>query len=440
MAASHQRLKLRFEDPEAFAVEYAKNVVQGGAFVPTDDPPPLRQMVVVELELAWCGERASLDAEVVHVVDVPGSSGVAVQFVRPAAALRERFERFLPARSELRGASPAISSDDLEEALSDFSLEDGGPIAGDPSERSIGPDDMLEFDDEPLADRRSAPRDAARVRARLQTTNFTLEGRTRDISEGGVLVSVDGNDVPIGKEVRLELEHPETGEPLEVKGRVARHVEGDGTVAAVGVEFDEPGRATLVSFVRDAQDTERRRAEGGISGVIEELGMTNLIQMFGNSSQRGTLTVSSGGEEGVLAFEAGRLRYACLGSLRGVKAISRMLAWQEGAFAFHSHVDTLDDEGEPETLEAMLLEAVRQIDEVSRLDANELRPGSRLRVDAAALAAQGESLGKTEQAVVDLATAQLSVRRLLDVIPEPDAAVLEAIQALLDRGIVERVE
>ena len=54
-----------------------------------------------------------------------------------------------------------------------------------------------------------------------------------------------------------------------------------------------------------------------------------------------------------------------------------------------------------------------------------------------ALAAHGAGFTKTEEAVVDLAGAGLTVRRLLDVIPESDAQILEAIRSLAERGLVE---
>src|SRR4030095_835921 len=156
----------------------------------------------------------------------------------------------------------------------------------------------------------------------------------------------------------------------------------------------------------------------GIAGAIEELGMGNLLQMFGQFSRGGTLTASSGAEEGVVAFEAGRLRYCRLGSLVGIKALARLSSWKAGHFEFHAEVDALAEEGAPVPLEAALLEAARQLDEMRRLGPGSLEPSARLRLDTEALAAQREPLTKTEEAVVDLAAAGLSIRRLLDVIPE----------------------
>jgi len=418
-----RRLKLHFDDPVAFRKEYRENIVQGGAFIRTGGRFSLREAVVVEVELGFAGVTAELDAEVVHCVSAEhageAGAGVAVQFLLAAADLRDRFERYVP---QLGRAA------ELE----------------DPSARELpfGPDasEAAELEDgtgEPRGGRRRRRRAPARVPAKLETTHVSLDGRTRDLSESGVLLSVDGSDLPIGKPVRLTLVHPDTGERLEVEGRVARHVAGAGTVAAVAIDFDPASAAGLGGFVRDVHALEARRRERGIAGAIAELGMGNVIQMFGKFASTGTLTASSGAEEGVIAFEGGCLRHCRLGALTGTKALARLLSWEEGHFEFHAEVDALQGEPPAIPLEGAILEAARQLDEMRRVEPGTLDPSARLRLDAKALGSHGEPLSKTEEAVVDLAAAGLSVRRLLDVIPESDAQILDAIRSLAERGLIE---
>lgn len=287
-------------------------------------------------------------------------------------------------------------------------------------------------------DRRQGRRQRAAVPARLETTDFHLDGHTRDLSETGVLISADASELPLGKEVRLRLQSPESGERIEVAGRVSRHIEADGTVAAVGVEFEpaDGEAATLRDFVQAVRRSIEERQERGISGVIEELGMPNLVQMLGASSPSGTLIASHGPEEGVIAFASGVLRYARLGRLRGMKALSRMLAWTDGHFEFYATVDTLDDEDEPQSLEAALLDGVRQLDERERMAAGgSVEMVSTFRVDRSAHVADPEP-SKIEEAVLDLAEADFTLRRIVDVIPEPDADIMEAIHNLLDAEVL----
>jgi len=414
-SAMPRRLKLRFEDATAFRDEYRENIVQGGAFVRTLDQLSLREAIVVEIELAFCGMIAELDAEVVHCVTAeetgdPTSAGVAVQFLVPASELRDRFERYANGR--------------------------GAPPPRDPAQ-----DPDAEPEPSPRAERRRGARKSARVPARLDAPHVSLEGRTRDLSEQGVLVSVDGSDLPVGKKVRLALVHPDTGRTFEVEGHVARRLDAPGTVAAVAIDL-HPDSAPdgFGDFVRDVHAAEARRHARGISGAIEELGFDHIVQMFGKLTRGGTLTASSGAEEGVVTFENGCLRSCRLGSLSGTKALARMLSWGEGRFDFHAELDPASEPAaELVPLEGALLEAARQLDESRRLDPSHLDPAARLRLDNDALARCAEPLTKTEEAVVDLAAAGLTVRRLLDVIPESDAQILEAIVALAERGLVEIV-
>ena len=48
-----------------------------------------------------------------------------------------------------------------------------------------------------------------------------------------------------------------------------------------------------------------------------------------------------------------------------------------------------------------------------------------------------EELSKLETAVLDLARVGFPVRRILEVIPEPDADIYAALELLADRGVLE---
>ena len=422
-----RRLRITFDRPEAFRLEFDRNIAKGGAFVPGVGGVELREVVEVEVVLEFAGERRSLEAEVVHVA---AGAGVAVQFLRPAADVRDEFAALLArGRKEPEWELPELEEVDGLLAQEDLSGLDGdlfGPVSPAPAAKpAVG------------IERRRSPRAPARMPARLDGTSAQIQGVTRNLSETGALISADATELPPGEAVRLQLRHPETGDPLEVSGRVTRHVETAGTVAAVSVNFEVPAaqKPDLAALVRAAEHAHQQRAAGGISGRIEELGMPNLIQMLGRSSPHGTLSATTGAEEGVLAFDGGNLRYARLGATRGIKALARMLQWTAGSFEFHAHVDPLDVEDEPMRLEAALLEATRRLDEAQRAGTPRLDPTARFHIDRAALSAAG-TLAKVEEAVLDLAAAGFTVRRILDVVPEDDAQVSAALLALIERGVL----
>ena len=448
-----RRLRIAFETAAALAAEFDRNISNGGAQIRTSEKPELREQVEVELTFAWRADTLVFEAEVVFCSP---SGSVAVQFAKAASELRADLEPFLARQTQRRAAIEPAAPDlfgDVEletdpQRDRSFELDEGEDFAAVPPPRHA-PDPraktVLRVAKAPVApardplrevdDRRKSPRAAARVPARLQTTHVNLEGRTRDLSETGVLISADGSDLPLGKPIELELQHPVSGERILVRGKVARHIQTEGTVAAVGVTFDTPAERSseLREFVRDVKRAEAERAAAGITGRIEELGMASLIQMLGQSSPHGTLTANLGSEEATIAFENGAIRYALLGSLRGVKALARMLQWNAGTFSFHAQIDAMPDESAPLPLQNALLEAARQLDEAAHSSPLDLR--ARFSLEQGALASAGE-LSKLEEAVLDLAGAGLSVRRMIDVIPDADADVQGAIRSLLESGVL----
>jgi Tfp pilus assembly protein PilZ len=390
-------LMLCFETAEAFANAFHGDIQHGGLFVPTERTFTMRQLVTVELALEFAGERFRLAAEVVHQVTpeltpVGATPGVAVQLLDEVERIRERLGRFAAGSAKAR----------------------------------------------PDAERRAAPRARARLGARLHTSDGAVPAQTRDLSEGGALLSVSGRPVPVGDEVALEIEHPRTGAPLHVEARVVRHVEVDGAVAAHAVAFDPPKgeEPRFESFVRELKAAAHSRQLGGIAGRIEALGLASLVQMFGSSAPRGTLVLTRGTLEGTVAFESGCLVSARLGSLVGLKALARLIQWTDGEFEFHSRVEAGAFDEAPIPLDAAVLEAVRQLDELALVDTDPFPPASHLVVSEKALAAAGE-IGPVEAALIDLARAGFSVQGALDVIPEPDVEIYRALESLVARRCLE---
>jgi hypothetical protein len=282
---------------------------------------------------------------------------------------------------------------------------------------------------------------AARVPVRVEGRGAAVEGTTRNLSQSGVLVAIAGSDLSRGQRVRVTMEHPTTGEAMEVEGTVVREVETGGGIAALGIEFDpsESHAGEVSRFVEQVQSSEHTRRLGRIRGAIEELGAQSLVQMFGSTSPAGTLVLRNGEDEGVIGFDSKLLRYAQLGAATGMKALVRMLAWQEGAFEFFAHLEPADDMVEaPLPLDAAVFEAVRELDEAGRIDRSRLPAEAKVVVgpDAAVPQLGQDPLSKVEEAVLDLARAGFTVRRIVDVIPEADPQILRALESLRDCGII----
>jgi Tfp pilus assembly protein PilZ len=399
----NRTLRISFDTPESFRAEYASSLCNGGAFIATDDEFALRETVRVEVQLCYQHRAIGFESEVVHIVppemaQMGGRAGVAVQFKGKASDVRATLERL------------------VGETLP--------PPAPPPPPR-------------PEAASRATARTTARVAALIESDGAVIEGRTRNLSRSGVLVSVAAADLPVGRPVQITLTHPISGERMTVAGRVAREVRSQGEVSALAFEFtpDEAERDRVGHFVEAIQETEHTRRLGGITGAIQEIGPQDLIQMFATTATRGTLYLRNGHDEGMVGFDSGLIRYIQLGAATGMKALMRMIDWREGSFEFQARLEDVEEVEAPLPLQAALLDATRRLDEQKRDATRRFSLDMRFNVNDASDALTS-SLTKVEDAVIDLARAGFTVQRMLDVIPEPDPEIFRALDSLADQAVL----
>ena len=399
-------LRVSFESEDSFRREYQTNISKGGVFIATNVGFGVREPVRVEMALEYCSELIELEGEVVHVVasELAGAGatpGIAVQFRLKASELRERF-------------GPLLKSAAVED------------------ERESG------------AGRRAARRAPARVPLVIRTSDGAeIDGRSRDLSVAGLLAATEGMPVPIGESVSLILTHPTTDEELEVGGTVMRHVEGpngQGTALGIRLEVERRDADRVGGFLTDIQVAEHSRRLGGISGPISEIGIENLLQMFGTCAPEGTLNLTHGDKEGFLVFEQGMLRCARLGDSYGRKALARLLEWRDGSFEFYARADRDAFHGDAVALDAAMLDALCLKDESQRAGARPLPLTARLVVDREKVNAAREELSQAEEAILDLAGVGMSIGKVIDVIPEPDEEIRQQIAALLTRGLIRLLD
>jgi c-di-GMP-binding flagellar brake protein YcgR len=401
-----REVEVSFDTHDEFQREYAANISAGGVFLELESTEAfeIQQEVQVRVSLRYAKKGVTIPGEVVHIVKPSMSAagatpGVAIHFKPTAAALRELFE----------------------------------PLVGDQPpepEPEKGP-----------ANRRKTRRSRARVHARVCCPGKEeVRGRTRDLSIGGVLVSVEnGEPIDVGEPVKVYIANSSSGAEREIVGKVVRHVKGEGgVVRALGVQFLVPDaeRPEVESFLSELSATEHSRHLGGIKGEIDEHGLVGLVEMFGFADQPGTLDVMRGAEEGYLAFENGTLRAARLGVVQGVKALARMLTWVEGSFEFHGRVDPSLLPQDAMSMESALIEAMRLMDESAGVDRSDFPPDARLHVDQIQRAATGD-LGKLQNSILDLASAEMNVQRVLDIVPETDQEIYLALCGLVEQNIIE---
>ncbi len=422
-----ERVQILFDSPESLRGEFEKNIANCGIFVPTEAQFKIRQRVVVDIVLGYTEAGAgslSLDGEVVHRIgpEMAASGavpGVAVQF--EAAPLRVA-ELFAP----LLGQSEA-------------------PVPGADTQGKA---------------RRGARREPVRV---MPASTPPFEATSRDLSSKGILLSMRDAALPIGEGVRVWLSHPSGDSSIEVDGQVARQVKNQtGRVAAVAVAFDENQAADphVCEVIEALCHAAHRSRLGGIGGQIANLGLANLLQMFGSSAPRGTLVVDRDGEQGWIAFADQWLLGAELGALKDHDALTAMLDWPDGHFEFEAVADeSRVERGTRRPLMAAILEATCAIDErragraasgrgdsaerssvVESADSHvmslHLASDTILEVDSEIEKQLGTPLDKLEQAVLDLAKFLMPLSKLLEIIPEDDERIHAAVEGLVESGVL----
>lgn len=125
----------------------------------------------------------------------------------------------------------------------------------------------------------------------------------------------------------------------------------------------------------------RRRLEAGasrqqtsgrpMSGVIEEIPLPDLLQLLSTSRKSGVLTVSTPTSVGRLYLRQGSIYFAAINDDFGVsphKAVYRMLSWSAGHFELEPGGEIRVMEEMQESTEGLLMEGMRQLDEMRNLE------------------------------------------------------------------------
>jgi Tfp pilus assembly protein PilZ len=426
---------IRFDSPKQLRNEFERNISNGGIFVPSERDFSIREPIVVQIELAYAAapdEPLCLDGEVVHRIPAElassgGVPGVAIQFEATADRLRDLFTPML-------GEEAAVLTSNV---------------------------------DTEGARRREGKRRAVRVPIRVMPASSPpFEATSHDLSATGILIAVDEGVLRLNEVLRVCLWNPSGEASVEVDGKVVREVRNKkGRIAAVAVAFDrnqasEPRVSKVIQALSQAGHNSRL---GGISGSISDLGLANLVQMFGSSTPRGTVVCEREGEQGWIVFDEGALVSARLGALRGHDALVSMLDWADGRFEFEASADErLLKSADRRPLTGAILEAVCAIDERETgrsgdaassgadwaeqtcvMAADEsmptprtLGPESVFDVDPDREASMLGTLGKVEEAVLELAKSGAPVSKLLAIIPEAEAEVYRALEELVESGVL----
>jgi hypothetical protein len=175
--------------------------------------------------------------------------------------------------------------------------------------------------------------------------------------------------------------------------------------------------------------------EGGdFRGDLQQVSTVDLLQLLAMNRRSGTLAINTPAGAGEVRIKNGEIVDAVFRRLEREKALYRLVGETDGTFSFVG--------GTPQFLEriststnTLLMEGMRQLDEAQRLRQQLALDGTAL----LAIAPPGQDTSEAEGRVLETLTTPRTLSELLDEVMLPDLAVLEALSALLEQGLVRRI-
>ena len=219
---------------------------------------------------------------------------------------------------------------------------------------------------------------------------------------------------------------------------------GTNILKVVAAPQDAEARANLkamaVGRVTAKQQQPSGRAEEAprMSGILEEIPLPDLLQLFGTSRKAGVLVLRSAGREGRIYLNDGRIRFAEFEGVPGVpplKVLYRMLGWQTGSFALDPPVTREFDAGIDVSAQEVLMEGFRQQDELGQLRGR-LGGGGHM-VLKLPLAQHLRELEDTDLDLLEAALSAADLDAFLDAAPGPDLESAQALLSLVQRGYLK---
>jgi hypothetical protein len=141
---------------------------------------------------------------------------------------------------------------------------------------------------------------------------------------------------------------------------------------ADGANVDESMAKQKLEEVAAVQAARTTNKASSMTGKIEEIPLPDLLQLFHTSKKNGVLVVTSD-QEGKIYLRQGRVYYAVIGdnhNLGPQKSFNRIITWEQGDFELRP-ADNQEFMVELDSsTEALLMDSLRQLDEMKRLQPN----------------------------------------------------------------------
>ncbi|MFC1610182.1 FHA domain-containing protein [Myxococcota bacterium] len=176
-----------------------------------------------------------------------------------------------------------------------------------------------------------------------------------------------------------------------------------------------------------------------MSGDLEEVPLPDLLQLFATNKKSGVLTIS-GAHRGKIYIKQGQIQSAVIGGEVGMgpmKTICRMINWGKGSFRLEAYDENLQfKETFQESTESILIEALRQTDEIRRM-MPELPPLDTKLELCIPMTPKLSALSASEIDTVQLVLNFNKVKAIIDKTVGTDHEAITNIHKLLREGYIE---
>ncbi|MFZ1866026.1 MAG: DUF4388 domain-containing protein [Polyangiales bacterium] len=216
--------------------------------------------------------------------------------------------------------------------------------------------------------------------------------------------------------------------------------EGDriliGTSIIKVVASDGSGSVKEAQAKMDAAASARPSAASTMTGSIAEVALPDLLQLFSASKKTGVLQITSTTDVGAIYLEDGKVRFAVVNGDESVppeKSFYRILVWDKGTFDLLPKAVREFPTEIHSSIEGLLMEGMRQLDEIRRL--GDALPSLQSRVSIAMpLDKPLRDALPEELDVIQLALNHETLVDMMNHSGKPDPEVAEVVVALLEKG------
>jgi pSer/pThr/pTyr-binding forkhead associated (FHA) protein len=215
---------------------------------------------------------------------------------------------------------------------------------------------------------------------------------------------------------------------------------GTSIIKIVFVDGDNTGHLMSETEARSKMAVAANKRQGtspkSMAGSIEEIPLPDLLQLLSTSKKSGVLVVHSDRHVGKTFFRKGQIYFASIENQFHIgprKAMARMLSWTEGSFELEPPDESAVLEEMDDSTEALLMEAMRQLDEY-KVAAEKLPELASPIGVARPLKAKLRDLSPEELDVFQAAMEVKTVAALFDQSPLSDLQIAEKLVTLFEKG------